>query len=445
MPSIAGQSPWDALRFNLRTLVLAAVPPLGAPASVGGAEATRDALAARAIAAAGLAALVGLPFLMLSSLVLGAPLAVPAAIASGYLAISHALASSQPQRAALISGIVLAALVGWLVLYLFSGAAPLSRSGLAAALMTPLFAAAPALARSFLAPRGIAAAGTAPRSRAAARERVACLDELAPSEAVLIADDEGIVLAATRAARERLRLLPDAFEHPLASLFDPSAMPEVVDAVRRCKAHGAPAELMLEGDAAAWTVAPCDGGMVSLRLASATPAEPHVAPPLPALEAKRLLAASADATAATGGVCDIGEAVVFGLKRMRPQAEANGIALTSEIAPCLRAACHRQIGRRIAHLLIEHAEGAAAGGGAIRVDARRLKGIVLLRIAFDSEKEEAAPGDPPKLAALRALVEEAGGTLVVDRNSGRQVLSVRLDLADVASTKGRTEERVEAG
>ncbi len=445
MPSIAALSPMDALRFSFRTLVFAAVPPLRAPMG--------DTLAARAMASAGVAAVLGLPILLLASLALDAPLAVPAAIASGYLAISHALASNRPRRAAFISGIVFSGLVGWLIFYLVEGEEPLSRTGLAAALMAPLFSAAPAFARSLIAPRAASVASLIPLSLAAALERVACLEKLAPSEPVLIADHEGCVLAATRTARQRLRLLPDAFEQPVAGLFEPADMTAVADALRRCRTRGEPVEIALkavggggENARATWIFSPYRGGAVSLRLLDAEGVEP----PAPKIEAVGEGAAPTTPTDRVAALplfaCDIGEAVAFALRRARPRAEAQGIALAAACDRGLDVACDRQHGRRIARLAIDGALATRRTGGTIRVDARKLKGIVLLRVAVELALDDAAieARDPIEFATLRALIDGVGGTLVVDRRGESLVLSMRLALANGAMANGRTRDRAEA-
>jgi hypothetical protein len=99
--------------------------------------------------------------------------------------------------------------------------------------------------------------------------------------------------------------------------------------------------------------------------------------------------------------------------------------------------------------MIESALGSCTSGSAIRVDARRLKGIVLLRVTSDIEVDESGTNpvaaDPLKLATLRTLVESTGGTLVVERKCDRQILSVRLAVAGAATTKGSTKDCVEAG
>ncbi len=446
MPSIAGHAQMGPLRFSFRSLVLAVVPPLRNSAE------RADALAARAIASAGLAAVLGLPVLLLFSIALSAPLAVPAAIASGYLVISHALASNKPRCAAFVSGIVLAALVGWLVLYLFAVEEPLSHSGMAVAMMTPLFASAPALARSVIAPRALPRPAVRvpvmPLSRATALERAACLDELAPSEAVVIVDREGSVLAATQAARRRLRLLPDAFEHPITSVFEPSEMPGVADALRRCKEHGEPIEIGGIGRARGrepetWIASPSGGGAASLRFVCGADIE-KFAEKSTSTDATAALAATEPPRRAS----DIGAAVAFAMRQAGQEVEAKGVEISVEREGDLVAACDLQVGRRIAHLALDAARAGAGAGGTIRIDARRLKGIVLLRVTAERSAEDAEAaslGRPFDRTTLQALIEGAGGTLVVDRREDRLVLSVRLDLADVATTRGETEDRAEAG
>jgi hypothetical protein len=143
--------------------------------------------------------------------------------------------------------------------------------------------------------------------------------------------------------------------------------------------------------------------------------------------------------------CDLGEAVAFALRRARPRAAQMGIGIAVACDDALLAACDRQVGRRVAHLAIESALAASGAGGAIRVDARRLKGIVLLRVMSERADDAVDDDDASELATLRAVVDDAGGTLIVERNAGRATLSVRLALADVATTMERMEQRAEAG
>ena len=144
----------------------------GEPVRAGVAVLPQDELVMRSLRAAGYAALLGLPLLLLASLMLDAPMAGPALIASGYLGIAFALQSDRPARAAVLSGIVLFGLVAWLLICLASGAIPIAGPGLTAALLAPLFASAPSLARIVIASRAerAPAAPTCQRRRARSGE-----------------------------------------------------------------------------------------------------------------------------------------------------------------------------------------------------------------------------------------------------------------------------------
>ena len=454
MASTAGQISRELFCFDFRRLV-AACSPAGATLLAG------EDLTARAVASAGLAALFVLPFLLLSSVVLAAPLAVPAAIGLGYLAVSHAIAARNRRRAALINAFVLCGLVGWLFFFMLAGGGPLSHAGLVAALMAPLFAAAPALAHSLMARRRSRRNSAVSKMRDTALDRVACLDELTPDEQVLVLDAEGTVLAATAAARRGLPLLPDAFEHRLNSIFA-NEVPPLLEVIDRCKARveGADVNLTVDlegvrpvrlggraqtlndshvkrkGRALTATVSPCSDGTFAMRLQerrtieSTAMASEEANPCAVTLAAEQVMRPS----------CDIGEALAFALRHTTPKAEAMQIALTSTIEPDLAAACDRQIGRRVLHLLIESALSGSEGGGTVHVIARRLKGVVLLRVTSEvgtgalggAETDDRLDG-----TALRNLVESAGGTLVVDRVGHDIALSVRLDSAFDQHAGGR--------
>ena len=147
----------------------------GEPVRASVAALPQDELVMRSLRAAGYAALLGLPLLLLASLMLEAPIAGPALIASGYLGIAFALQSDRPARAAVLSGIVLFGLVAWLLICLASGAIPIAGPGLTAALLAPLFASAPSLARIVIASRA-ERAPSAPHASVGARE----IEEAAP-------------------------------------------------------------------------------------------------------------------------------------------------------------------------------------------------------------------------------------------------------------------------
>jgi hypothetical protein len=133
--------------------------------------------------------------------------------------------------------------------------------------------------------------------------------------------------------------------------------------------------------------------------------------------------------------CDVAEAVAFALRHAEPKAEARKVLLTSAVDSGIAATCDRQVGRRMIGHLIETALNGSGAGGVVHVFARRLKGVVLLRVATDVGRDARDMDERLDVAALRTLVEGVGGTLVVDRESEGLVLSVRLDLAAPAVAK----------
>jgi hypothetical protein len=389
--------PLDAARFT--DLLLGRAAFAGGPA--GGAEATTM----RSLAGAGLTGLVGLPVLMLASLLLHAPLAGPAAIALGYLAAAKALAQKLPRRAAAWSFGASAALALW-GLFVFALAGPFSTAGLVSVLLAPLFAASPALARRLLRDR----ADPVPD---AARTRVACLDQLAPSEPVLFLDDEGTILCATQAARRILRLGGGAIGGDVSRLFGIADRPALLAALARCRADGEEATLMLRREREAGlltaTIARGADGGVTLRLAAGEELVKPVWTPA--------TATACDATPPAGPHHDVREAIDFALQRL-PNEAAKRINLACE-ASGIRVAADRRLCRHLAHRMIEAALAAAAPGSEITVAARSLKGAVLLRVGFEGP----APADMARLAALADL---AGGSLVAERAAGRSSISLRL-------------------
>src|SRR5687767_3914797 len=131
MASIAGDMAREYLSTELRRMF----PDLageGRRVWSAGDSLPAELLTARALTGAGVTALALLPVLMLASLVLQAPLAGPAAIALGYLAMAHAIAFRQPRRAAALSIAVLSGFVAWTLLFFLVGEGPLSWGGLIA-------------------------------------------------------------------------------------------------------------------------------------------------------------------------------------------------------------------------------------------------------------------------------------------------------------------------
>jgi len=403
-----------------------------------------DDVTSRAVASAGLAALVALPLLLLSSVLLAAPLAVPAAMCVCYLAVSHALSTQRPRRANIINSAILCGLVGWLLWFLLTGEGLLSHAGVIAALMAPGFAAAPAFARSLIARRLAPQQIAEPDLRDAALARVATLEGLTPTEQVLVLDREATVLAASSAARQGLGLLPDAFEQPIGSLLSAGDANRVFEAIANCKGEAEPIGIDLIFDTAkakrpmTATLSPSGDGAVVMRLDERKAIDQfgHVA-----AEGAGLGEPPTCATKPAPQVCNIGEAVAFAFHRSSRRAEAGRVRLTSAVDPTVAATCDRQVGRRIVHLLIDGALDSCAAEGTVHIVTRRLKGVVLLRTTTTLPRKPAiefgrSSEGKLDMTALQTLVDGPGGTLVADQSDGKIVVSVRLPLAPIDAASG---------
>lgn len=426
MARTAGQMPRGLASFEIGALVRRAIAPLCADRLLGVGPSQGDALTAQAVACSGLAALFGLPILLLASVVLGAPLAAPAAIALGYLAMSYALVSDRPRSAAVINTVVLVGLVAWSLGLLLAGE-ELSRAALAAALLAPGFAAAPALARIAIAPRPDRAANIA-------RRNTACLDQMAPGQAVLVVRRNGALLAATQAARVELSIAaePSGDVGRYVSLVD---RPKLSDAIATCR-PGAPAvEVVLQGGSAAGQVGACfaaevsagEGETVSIRLRTVEPRSSAVAAPVESPSE-----AAPPTVERSGAACDVGEAARFAMRHVEPSTRSKAVAFTSAVEEGISAACERQICRRILVLMIEGALTRSDPGDALQLTGRAMRGVALLRVARMPGASGGQDFDVNQLddfRALRELVEQAGGTLVIGGPAHEMHISVRLDLA----------------
>jgi hypothetical protein len=394
---------------------------------VGASTAEDGDLTGLAVAYAGLAAILALPVLLIGSMVLGVAMAPPAAIALGYLAASYALASNDQRSAASIIAVVLAGLVLWsLSLFLFGGAP--SHVGLAAALLAPAFAAAPALARFALARRAD------PATRIALRN-ADCLDQHARDEAVLVVRRNGALLAVTRAARQRLRLSDAAIGSDVGHLFRVFDRPKLLDAIGKCMPEKGPLELTLQdeqpaGGATTYAarVTADAGGAVCIRLAVLpTGGEEAAASSVAEMPVPREAAAD----------CDVGAAVEFAVRHCEPHARSAGVILTSSVERGTAARCDRRICRRVLVLMIESALIRCDSGEALHLTGRTVKGVVLLRITGrprgDCTPSAAAMEGEGDLIVLRELTEQAGGTAVMECTAAEMQLSVRLEMARAAA------------
>lgn len=394
-----------------------------------------DDLTARAVAFAGLAALAGLPMLLLASMLFSAPFAVPAAIALGYLATSYALTSHHPRSAAAINMLVLTALVAWSLSCVLTGQGS-ARAELAAALLAPAFAAAPAMARFAILPRQDAA-------MRAALSNTACLDQLAPREAVLVVRRDGTLLSATRGARAALRMGDDAGGRDVGRSFGLLDRPKLSGAVARCRPDET-IELTLEGAGGQGgarqtaSVSVIEGGAVSIRLGSVRLDTPFA----PALSENVRVG---EAEAVTRAACEVGEVVAFAISRCRPTAYAQVAAVTSEIEPDMLADCEPQLCLRIVRLMIDTALPKGGQCARLHFSGRRVKTVALLQLMVTQDGDRAADpsieGQPRALVALEEAVEMAGGTVMIDGDDEETRISVRLDaVASPETNEGKAGE-----
>jgi hypothetical protein len=305
--------------------------------------AARGDPAVYALATAGIAALIALPLLMLASLPIGVPLAVPALIACGNLAVASAIAHRRSRTAAALNASVLSGLIVWSIFSPLSVGGAASESGILVASLAPAFAAAPAVMRFLLEPRQN-------NSGEVVCAQAQSLEKTAPTES------------------ERGRLLR--------------------------------IDVQTEDSVAVQSNKPAIAG--EARIPNVDAAE-----------------------------CNLSEALAFTLSRIGGRLEQRGIVLVTDVQYSIAVASDRQMIRRIAHCLLECATRAAPSSGVVRLSARRLKGAALLRVSVEDMAGEAAEKAPiaEDLASIRALIDEAGGTVVAERFGQIFILSARLGLA----------------
>ena len=411
-------------------------PPkyLGPVFRLGGGRGVPSDQTARALTSAGLAALILLPILLLASLVLQAPIAVPAAIALGYLAMAHAVAFGRPRRAAALSAAVLTGFVAWTIFVFLTGEGPLSWSGLAAVALSPLFAAAPALARRIAQPTRDAAGQ-------AARTESACLDRLAPSEAVIFLDNRGTVLGGTKAGFASLGLGPDAMVPDVARRFQLPDRAALIQALERCAAGAQPVHMDLqledEGRSVRIELTPNLPGQLAMRIRVTTAGE-SAAGQL----ARAPGCISVDQAVPEVLSCNVGEAIAFAMRHAAPKARARGIRIACDAAADIAAAVDRRACRVMANALLDEAAARCAANSEVRIAARLTRGAVLVRIGFQPDASQGGPAEEPRATivhrSVAELVDQAGGTVLVEPPDPSGMLSIRLALPAVPAL-GRTQ------
>jgi hypothetical protein len=434
-----GRELWSAELLPLFPALARGRRSRSAPASL-----PAELLTARALTSAGLAALALLPVLMLASLALQAPLAGPAAIALGYLAMAHAIALRRPRRAAALSIAVLSGFVAWTLLFFLVGGGPLSWGGLMAVSLAPLFAAAPALARRLGVPK-------ADPGREATLAHVACLDRFAPSEAVLFLDASGALLAGTHAGLSSLGLSADAIGMDVTRRFQLLDRAMIVAAMERCRSSEEPVDMALRlgGDG-------CAGRLIAASLASASPRqlamrihqiaarETEAAPKQPGHDA-----ASPEVTGLLAdSCCDVGEAIAFALRHAQPKARSKGIRIGCDDQAEVVAAADRRVSRAILSTLLEHAIDCSDPDASMSVAARASKGATLVRISFTADPANAAPMERLRRSlghtAVPEMVDRMGGSLLVEAESATASVGIRLALP-AAPRAGRVQAEGEEG
>jgi hypothetical protein len=267
--------------------------------------------------------------------------------------------------------------------------------------------------------------------------RVDCLDRLAPSEAALILDRNGELRAATRTAYAVIGPPYPRIGEDISRKFELFDRPTFLDALADCHATHRPIEIALRiqgergtaGRRIAAILAFDRAGMISMRLRKAqTNLVPQVTTDEDGGHEPNEPAAL---DPCMGSKCDMQEAIAFALRRTGPRAQRLGVAVIVDAEAQLTVACDRQMCRRALKLLMDYAVTMSRFGGAVSISARQRRGVVLLRITTDAAMD-AENGTRclrgPELSAAGALVEQAGGTMLIERSAEGLSLSVRLDL-----------------
>jgi hypothetical protein len=416
----------ERLTSDLRGVIEAAVPAFRSSGADRGPAG--DLAVARALASVGLGGLVALPFLMLASVALGSPLAGPAAIALGYLPCARELALGRPGRAMMWAAAVLSGLIGWTLAPLLIGGGEPPGPHLGATFFAPVFAAAPALARRIIA---------AKPDRPTARQMAECLDRMAPSEAVLFVSPGGMLSAGTRAGLAALRLPGKGDDLDVARCFDVMERPALLDALALCEDEEAPIEIVLTHSAGAGhapLIATISPGPQSLRTMRIRPAEraESIRPP----DAEASCPTDGAARAVPRPVSSIDRDVEFAIRTVASAARDNGAILVCDIEPGLRAIGDHRSCRRMLALMLR---SALAGSTSIEVTARRVKGVVLLRVAA-ARDGSGDVWDADTAASIAEIADRLGGSAVGEHCAGRQRMSVRLALAPAPATDATRHE-----
>jgi hypothetical protein len=410
---------------------------------------------------AGLAGAVSFPLMVVAAIGTGMPFGV-----SSSLAVAH-LAAAAPRMAsderARLSRIVCGLALLWALLCLtvaFTGAAPWLLGW--EAMSSLCVAAAPFAARLRTGRSGDPDSMTG--------REIACLETYAGGEAVMIADKAGRLLGSTWAARRAaglsghegcvdiVQFVCTADRHAFASVL---GRVESSGTVESCV-------VTFAGDAAGeptmLTVKPVDMGRLAIIVAGhREPADldkPLFADPVQTARRGLLPSSDAGGAPADGGPADdgptnVGEVVQFALRLVRRDAEKADIGLEcTDAGGDIDVVCDRRALTQIVINLLNNAIKFSNHHGRVSVGVRRLPGAALIRIAdrgigIANEDQDhvfgfrGRSGDGTRqghglgLSIVRDLVENAGGTIVLNSELGRgTTVDIRLPLAETPACAG---------
>jgi hypothetical protein len=140
--------------------------------------------------------------------------------------------------------------------------------------------------------------------------------------------------------------------------------------------------------------------------------------------------------------CRVGDELGFALRNLQGRMRGRRTRIACAVEPGLSAYCEPQACRRLLGILIGCALGRSAAGGEVRVTARAVRGVALVRVSLTIEEAPDTVWSPEALAPVHEIMERTGGTAVLDRHNGAARVSVRLALAPPAmAVRGRPVRR----
>ena len=408
---------WEWRLDTMLRALLIPVRPLARGAGGG------DLEVARSLAVSGLLALLCMPALMIVSLAVRAPLAVPVAVAVGYLALAHATVRGHDGRAALLSAVIFISLAGWGAIFVLTGGDARSVEGLAALILAPVIAGLPALARKML----HASADRGPEVVHGA----ASLDLHGPDAAVLLTDSAGRLVAASQTAAAYLGIGPGMTTRDIADRISRADHPRLFDALAKVTAEKETVAIELHTTGPlprrmAARIGAGQHGLVEVCLQDLPAAE--VTPAATSRQTRCRGEATVSPFPVTPAASDVTDAVTFALQHLEPRAKAEGSTIVVEAEADLVALCDQRLCRRIVHQMLDLVVS-RAGRSQIRIVARALPGAVLLRVTTsrcDEIPVSCRDVETDRFSDVRDMVEGAGGTLLVDTGATEQAVSVRL-------------------